>query len=254
MLDPRELADVAEIFGASEEQIRRDHLLSHILHALTRLDVPVVVFGGTALAHTHLPHGRLSEDVDLYAPGRRQIAAVLDEGLPKLLSREFPGILWDPSLTMVREVLPGGLVSREGLRVRLQLLEADHEYQKWPTEVRALEMRYSDVPSTALRVPTLLGFVAQKTTAWVDRAAERDLYDLAALAKLNALTVEAAQLVHHVTGWTVTPRSFDKLPRFEWHAQLAHQTRDLPYPEECLDIVRKAYANALGWHHDSPWD
>jgi hypothetical protein len=31
VLDPRELAEVAAAFGVSDAQVRRDHLISHIL-------------------------------------------------------------------------------------------------------------------------------------------------------------------------------------------------------------------------------
>lgn len=34
MLDPQELSRTASAFGVAEEQVRRDHLISHILAAL----------------------------------------------------------------------------------------------------------------------------------------------------------------------------------------------------------------------------
>lgn len=89
-----------------------------------------------------------------------------------------------------------------------------------------------------------------KTAAWMDRATARDLYDLAALARLDALNEETARLVRHVTGWTVAPYVFRSLPRFDWHAQLGHQTRELPPAADCLSQVRDSYADALGWIHD----
>jgi predicted nucleotidyltransferase component of viral defense system len=72
VLDPVEAAAVAEQFAVSDEQVRRDHLISHLLAALARaMPEAVIFFGGTALARTHLPHGRLSEDLDLFAVPRR---------------------------------------------------------------------------------------------------------------------------------------------------------------------------------------
>ncbi len=53
MLEPDELADTAAAFGVAEDQVRRDHLISHLLFALAQLKLPVVFFGGTALARTH---------------------------------------------------------------------------------------------------------------------------------------------------------------------------------------------------------
>jgi predicted nucleotidyltransferase component of viral defense system len=50
LLDPDEAATVAEMFGVADEQVRRDHLLSHLLAVLSRhLPDAVVFFGGTAL-------------------------------------------------------------------------------------------------------------------------------------------------------------------------------------------------------------
>lgn len=90
MRDPAEGAAVAEKFGVSDEQVRRDHLLSHLLAVLAR-DLPdaVVFFGGTAFARTHLPEGRLSEDLDLFAVPRRRgrrrrRTAARDGGTPRV--------------------------------------------------------------------------------------------------------------------------------------------------------------------------
>jgi predicted nucleotidyltransferase component of viral defense system len=101
VLDQQELTEIADAFGASEAQVRRDHLISHVLLIIAELQLPVVFFGGTALARTHLtdPHagGRLSEDIDLYAFDRKTIAGALDTDLPRALRREYPGTHWDPA-------------------------------------------------------------------------------------------------------------------------------------------------------------
>jgi hypothetical protein len=47
--------------------------------------------------------------------------------------------------------------------VRVQLLPGSR-YPNWPTEVRAIEQRYTDAPSASLRLLTLPAFVA--TTRW----------------------------------------------------------------------------------------
>ncbi len=70
-LQMSEAARVAAQFGVSIAQVRRDHLSSLILAALGPHDDELLFFGGTALARTHLPHGRLSEDIDLIALGER---------------------------------------------------------------------------------------------------------------------------------------------------------------------------------------
>ena len=54
-------------FGVSVEQVRRDHAISHVLSALSPLDVAdsIIFFGGTALSRTLLPRLRLSEDIEV---------------------------------------------------------------------------------------------------------------------------------------------------------------------------------------------
>ncbi|WP_370368368.1 nucleotidyl transferase AbiEii/AbiGii toxin family protein [Mycolicibacterium sp. CH28] len=78
-----EKAAVAEQFGVVTEQVERDHLISHLLAFLSREFGDRMHFiGGTALARTHLPNGRLSEDIDLIAIGdRKSVAADLDAEL-----------------------------------------------------------------------------------------------------------------------------------------------------------------------------
>jgi hypothetical protein len=90
-----------------------------------------------------------------------------------------------------------------------------------------------------------------KTVAWMDRHAARDLFDLAGLARIGALTVEAANLVREVSGWRVAPHVFASLPILEWDVQLGHQTSRLPSAAECLDAVRDAYGQALAWDVDN---
>ena len=61
-----ERAAIAQQFGVAPEQVERDHLVSHLLAFLSQdLNDRIQFIGGTALARTHLPDGRLSEDIDL---------------------------------------------------------------------------------------------------------------------------------------------------------------------------------------------
>ena len=63
---------VAAQFGVATEQVERDHLISHLLAFLSSaVEDRVHFIGGTALARTHLPDGRLSEDNDLIAIDER---------------------------------------------------------------------------------------------------------------------------------------------------------------------------------------
>lgn len=84
-MDPDERDSVATLFGVSAEQVERDHFISHVLAFLSRdFGDRVHFIGGTALARTHLPDGRLSEDIDLIAVGsRKDVANALDATLPR---------------------------------------------------------------------------------------------------------------------------------------------------------------------------
>ena len=255
MLEHDELIETTAAFGVEDDQVRRDYLISHMLAAVSKLDIPVVFFGGTALARTYLSDpaagARLSEDIDLYTSDRKQVAAVLDERLPVLLRREFPRSRWDLPLSAVGSADPAQLVTADGTRVRVQLLDSHgehHDYAVWPIEETDVLLRYRDLPATVrLRVPTIEAFAAMKTAAWADRRAARDLYDLAGLARRGALTHSVADLVKKASGHAVAPEQFASAPVVGWEAQLAHQTAVLPSADECLDDVRTAYAAALHW-------
>lgn len=249
MLEPEDLAEVGATFGVAEQQVRRDHLIGHMLAALATLDEPsLVFFGGTALTWTHLPTGRLSEDIDLFVVGRARVAATIESTLPRRLRREFPGTSWSPAPTAVRAVDPARVVTPDGLVVRLQILDAAEQgWTHFPIERRQLVDRYQDLPGITMRVPTPAGFAAMKTLAWTDRHAARDLFDLAGLATIDALNREAAEIFRRSTGRRLARYDFDGREPPDWESALRHQTGALRPARDCLDQVRKSFGQALGW-------
>lgn len=245
MLDPVEEAAVADRFGVARPQVRRDHLISHLLAALSaRAADQVVFFGGTSLSRTFIPDGRLSEDIDLIAVHERRPAAELvADCLVRGVRREYPGLRWEPHLTDVRDTEPAVLVSPEGLTVRVQLLGATG-YPPWPTERREIVQRYSDAPPATLTVLTLPAFVAAKTMAWVDRAASRDLYDLWLLTQRGAIDEDAARLYARFgqTGRPPTGDLFTQPPdETRWRQELSGQTRLEVTAGEAIEVVRTAF-------------
>jgi predicted nucleotidyltransferase component of viral defense system len=248
MLDPTEAQTLAEQFGASSGQIARDHLISHLLAALsTHAADQVIFFGGTALARALLPDGRLSEDIDLIAQGsRRDAAQHLHATLPRALRREYPNLRWNPALTQVRDAEPAVLHSPEGLTVRVQLL-SPLGYPPWPVHRVNLIQRYSDAPPARLTVPTAPAFAASKTTAWFHRVAARDLYDLWALATHGHLSTEAAELFarHGPTNRPPTPDLFRTAPnQDQWQRDLGGQLRLTVTAAQALTAVRDHWATA----------
>ena len=59
----------------------------------------------------------------------------------------------------------------------------------WPTKVRDVDQRYSDAPPARLRTLTAPGFAAAKLSAWMDRHAPRDLFDLWAMSERGLLSL-----------------------------------------------------------------
>lgn len=248
MLDPDEEHAVAERFGVARTQVRRDHLISHLLAALSEhLADEVLFFGGTALSRTFAPDGRLSEDIDLIARHSRGATAEnLERTLVRATRREFPGLRWQPSLSAVRDTAPAILIAPDGTSVRVELLSATG-YPPWPTERRGLVQRYSDAPAATLTVPTAESFAAWKTSSWIDRGASRDLFDLWLLARIGALSAEAARLFTRFgqTNKPPTPNLFTHAPdEPTWLRELASQTRLRITAIEALTQVRDAWLNA----------
>lgn len=249
VLDPTQLQDVAARFGVDEAQVRRDHLISHLLAAISSEEADeVVFFGGTALARSVVPDGRLSEDVDLLATGTRSaIATRLTAAIPRALRREFPRLTWDPALTAVQEPAPAVLRGQEGTSVRIQLLSASG-YPRWPTEEVNLVQRYSDAPPARLRVPTAPALAAAKAVAWHDRHASRDLWDLWALAERGHLGDEAARLYARLgpTNRSPDPNDYTTPPdQARWERDLGAQTRLTITAAQAADLVAEAWRRVI---------
>lgn len=244
MIDAERDAVVAQ-FGVAVEQVERDHLVSYLLAAIAAgVGDDVHLIGGTALARTYLPGGRLSEDIDLVALGpRKPIAAKIDALLPRAVARTHGRLSWDPALSDIRDTEAARLVNPAGLSVKIQLLSA-RDRIVWPSELRHLEQRYSDAPEAALRVPTLPAFAASKTSTWNDRQAPRDLWDLWALNRIGAINHDAARLYKRYGPTNCLPEDYlFRTPpsEAEWRSQLAGQTTLTVTASTALSAV------ALAW-------
>lgn len=243
MLDRAEATAVAQRFGVAPNQIRRDHLISHLLAALVPLADNLIFFGGTALSRTFVPDGRLSEDIDLIAIGNRsRVARLLEEQLVRGVRREFPGLRWARPLRTAGTA-SAVLAEPDGLSVRVQLLPA-HGYPPWPTRSMPLVQRYSDAPPAVLTVPTRASFAAWKTVTWSDRAACRDLYDLWALANLGAIDDETRALyVRYGPSGSAPPRRLFARPPAEqaWQRDVGGQTHLTVTAAAALAVVRDAW-------------
>jgi predicted nucleotidyltransferase component of viral defense system len=252
-VDIDERDQVAQQFGVAPEQVERDHLISFLLGFLSeRFSDRIHFIGGTALARTYLPNGRLSEDIDLVAlDSRRAIAKELNASLPRAVARTHGRLALEPAFSRVADTIPVTVSTVEGMAVKIQLLSS-RDRIVWPAERRLLEQRYSDAPSAELVVPTLPAFAASKTATWADRRAPRDLWDLWALSGIGAIDETALNLFEKF-GPTNRPPSdymFKGPPSdVAWQTQLAGQTRLAVTAAEALTIVREAWANVVTGEH-----
>lgn len=248
-LDMGRAAEVAVQFGVSLEQVRRDHLISLALAAMEVLRDQLIFFGGTALARSYLVPGRLSEDIDLIATGpRTDTADALTSTLDRALRPTHGRLTWSRPLRESRDTDPVTVSTDDGISLRIQLLRSGG-YPPWPTRLTPLHQRYPDVPSVSLNLPTRDAFAGWKTTAWIDRHAPRDLWDLWALATINALTDSAARLFAEHGPTSGPPRSwmFAEAPtEHAWHEQLAGQTKLTIDAGSALTLVRDAWMAATG--------
>lgn len=243
-----EWVQVAARFGVDIEQVRRDHLISHVLAAIATGVGPddVIFFGGTALSRTYLTDARLSEDIDLIAVApRRQVAEQIEAAVRRNLARSHGRPSWRPALTSTVGSQPAVLSVPDGTSIQVQLLSGDG--YSWPTAVTALDQRYSDAPPARLRTLTAPAFAAAKLSAWIDRGAPRDLYDLWALTERGLIDSEASRafvscgpFAKHPPTWV-----FDRGPdEADWRRALSHQTRLVVTAAEALRRVREAWERA----------
>jgi predicted nucleotidyltransferase component of viral defense system len=243
----RELDKHARLFGVAAAQVTRDHAISHALAAIANDPVAehLIFYAGTALSRTLLPQLRLSEDIDLIATSSRaEVAEALASAITKALRRTHGDATWEPALTSTRGAESSSLRLRGGISIKVQLMRSD-DLPPWPTEKRAIFQRYSDARPATLTVFTPAAFVGAKTSAWADRAAPRDLYDLWALGHLGLIDDQARDAYARCGGTGSDPQHWmfrDAPTEAAWQAALAHQGRVRIGPAEALRAVADYWA------------
>lgn len=240
-----EWESVATRFGADLEQVRRDHLISHVLAAIgagVSTD-DLVFFGGTALSRTHLPQGRLSEDIDLIALGdHRKVARDIERSVARGIARTHGRPGWQPELTAIRGNEAAVLTVLDGANIQVQLLGGTG--YNWPTEVREIEQRYPDAPPARLRVLTAEGFAAAKMSAFLERRTPRDLWDLWAMTEAGLIGSAAIAVFARFGPLNVPPPASllrSGPDEVRWRRDLAHQTRLDVSAADALAVVRTAW-------------
>ena len=227
-------------FGVKPDQIRHDYVISRVLEALAPHANAFVFYGGTALSRTILNGLRLSEDIDLLSVIPRSDAArLIDDALRFGLRGRFGTVTATPGLTQVRKDTDACVYHIGPVDVQIQLINGAF-YTPWPTQASTIAQRYAGIPDIELTTYTSSAFVAAKTTAWGDRNAPRDLYDLWALSRRRFVNSEVAAVFKSrgPTGGYPRHWSLPGHPPTEqaWHDALDHQ---------CVVQVPAAEAYAL---------
>lgn len=244
MIDEAEIRRLASQLSVPESQVRRDHLLSHLIRALP-LDDRVVFIGGTALNRTHLPNVRLSEDLDVYLTEDTppDLVDVLIEGV----RLEFPSM--SATARTRHHDVDTTVLEADGLRIQLQVISNRPNWLDLPKAATPVRLSYSDLPEAAdLIVPTVDAFGAMKLTAYIDRAAARDLFDLAELAKRGTLGEVSLELVQQILGRSLVRQEFKAIPTDDqWNVELSRQVAEPGTPAGALETVVHALGDLLGW-------
>ena len=245
MIPTEELRERARNLGVPEGQVARDHLISHVLHTLSRKEpADFTFFGGTALCRTWCDDTRLSEDIDLMVNDHVQATESLLPWITRGIRRDFPQATW-MHLGSRHEVETRMLDAGGGVAVKVQIVRWRDGWRVLPVAAAPVRLHYSDLPpEVSLVVPTPAAFVAMKLVAWADRHAPRDLFDLQELARRGHFTPEVLELSRQTTGFAPDPATLgSRIPRStveSWTAELGQQTGDLPEPSECLRTVLEA--------------
>lgn len=177
------------------------------------------------------------------SPSRHEEWAVV--AVRQGLARSHGRPTWLPALTTTSGSQPATLVVDHVLSVQVQLV-TDQGFL-WPTEVRDIYQRYSDAPPARLRTLTAAGFVGAKLTAWIDRHAPRDLYDLWALSERGLVDEPAARIFVSKGPFGQAPpdQVFGAAPdEAVWRRALGHQTRLRITAVDALSAVREAWRAA----------
>ncbi len=249
MIDPEEIRRWSRERGMSESQVRKDHLISHLLQTLEGVD-GVVFFGGTALNRTFVHGRRLSEDIDLFQVPSEPVAPETILTFMRVgTQREYPDLRIEP--TGSRGDVTSYGVTAESQIVQLQIVGSRSEHSRYVTSMGDVALWYSDLPvATVLRIPTLESFVAMKCAAYEDRHAPRDLFDLGSLADIGAINAAAVEALADFRGsrptkWAYEPGTGPTAE--QWRAELAHQTGEPGDPDVVLARVRTALGVACEW-------
>lgn len=245
MISPAQIHRRARLLGVDDSVVVRDHVMCHVLAALTETGPGLVFRGGTALSRVHWPDHRMSEDLD-FVTGE---------------SWESVGDQIERSLVLAAGRLAAGVTvgsaASDTFRFRRVIRHAAGEIlvdvvRQTPirtTEAR-LDLPYDDLPNN-LHIPTVAveEILADKWFMLEDRDEPRDLFDLWTGLVRRKLPFAPLVDVHLAKyGYRPAAETLTRAGRLRrtWDVRLGHQVRILPD----FDAVIEALEHALRSRED----
>lgn len=247
MIDEAELRRRALSLGVQKEHVERDYVLNHVL-AHVGADPGTLIFrGGTALARVYWPDFRLSEDLDFITPGhgediegaeRTAVRRARDTtGIPLALT--FGAPRGDHSHSTVDWTTPWG--SQGSLLIDV----VRGEKAALPEVNQALNLPYSDLPTSSVRVLQLADILGNKWAMLDGRDEPRDLFDLWFALTRAGVPFETVALGHRMRYHYEPIVSFlsraERLRR-TWTERLGYQINGLPEFDVVLEEIRSIVA------------
>jgi Nucleotidyl transferase AbiEii toxin, Type IV TA system len=151
-IDDTELYDTADAFGVDLDQVRRDHVISHVLAAISTHARDTFLFtGGTMLSRTWLRDVRLSEDVDLMVYETRSVVgARLADLVRSEIEPLFGRVEWDKDPATAGDAESIFASVGDDVTIKFQLVDTIGR-APWPRARVAIHQRYSDAPPSVRR-------------------------------------------------------------------------------------------------------
>lgn len=243
-----EIEGLSAKFGVSSETIEKDYCINWLLvaMALSKNNLELVFYGGTAIKMIYFSAYRFSEDIDFISQGNLKTEEI------KSLMEGFYGVV--KKKANISFLTDADTIERQGDRLQffinydgfselslIKRIKVDFmfkaEFSQEPV-LKKIFCGYSDIRniSAKLSVYTLEAIAADKisTILSATRAEPRDLYDLWFLLKSGRLDLKKVRSnvktkLGYAPSWqTIFPSLRNILYKERWTHRLSHQIANIP--------------------------
>lgn len=245
MIESRELTRRARDLGVSQDHVRGDYVLNHMLASISDSFGELNFRGGTALARVYWPDFRLSEDLDFIVD---TMPPDFEQRLAECVSGATRRTDWQLKLRSgpARRGRHRFFVVSDFGEILIDVQSDERPHQ--PITMGKLTLPYSDLIEKERSIPTIalseiLGnkwFMLDES----DRKEPRDLYDLWAGTELFSVPFEEIAAGHKAKyGYSPHTAQIKRAKGLEdlWQDRLSHQLAKLPPFHEALEAVTKSF-------------